>query len=92
MTFVLLYVSLRYMYYSLINNLFLIDTIIIYIIPVMSKTTYYLHIRNPITHSPTFEIPFHRISYCINNPIYRIARECNNLKKSDLFMNDLYSL
>jgi len=39
----------------------------------------------------TFEIPFHRISYGINNSIDQIVRECNNLRNVDLFnMNDLY--
>jgi hypothetical protein len=44
---------------------------------------------------PTFEIPeipFHRTSYGTNNPIDRIARECNNLNLDPLIMNNLYSL
>jgi hypothetical protein len=56
----------------------------------------FINFHVPKFHSrscPTFEIPFHRTSYGINNPIDRIARECNKLKKFDLFiMNDLYSL
>uniref|UniRef100_A0A2S2QHF4 RNA-directed DNA polymerase n=1 Tax=Sipha flava TaxID=143950 RepID=A0A2S2QHF4_9HEMI len=36
-------------------------------------------------HRPTFSIPFHRTSYGYNNPLDRIARECNELNNFDLF-------
>lgn len=40
---------------------------------------------------PTFSISFHHTSYGYNNPIDRIARECNELKHVDLFHpRDLY--
>jgi hypothetical protein len=53
----------------------------------------YFHVPqyNP-RYCPTFVIPFHRTSYGSNNPIDRIARECNGLKNFDIFnFSDLYS-
>lgn len=35
-------------------------------------------------HHPTFSIPFHRTSYGYNNPLDRVARECNELRNVDL--------